>query len=95
MNTNYQAEQFVIKIHYLAEEWRPGDREWNEVKAVVEDAIKVGFVDGLKEALRLMEQDDLDFAPGKILNKIKQLSGDEGTSLDQKPPSDCTCRTDP
>ena len=59
------------------------------------NAYELGFVDGLKEALRLMEQDDLDFGPGKILNKIKQLSGDEGTSLDPQPPSDCTYRTDP
>jgi len=55
-----------------------------------------GFVDGLREALRLMEQEDsIDFGPGKILNKIKQLSGDEGTSSDPEPPSDCTCRTGP
>jgi len=59
-------------------------------------AYQIGFIDGLKEALNLMSQEDsIDFGPGKILNKIKQLSGDEGTSLDQKPPSDCTCRTDP
>jgi len=59
------------------------------------NAYELGFVDGLKEALRLMEQDDLDFAPGKIIGKIAQLTCDEDTSLDPPPPSDCTCRTDP
>ena len=60
------------------------------------NAYERGFLDGLQEALNLMSQEDsIDFGPGKILNKIKQLTGDEDTSLDQKPPSDCTCRTDP
>ena len=60
------------------------------------NAYERGFVDGLKEAYRLLTTDyDIDLGPGKILERIKQLSGDEGTSLDPLPPSDCTCRTDP
>ena len=59
------------------------------------NAYETGFVDGLKEALRLMAQYDLDYAPGRLMELIKQLSGDEDISLSHEPPSDCTCRTDP
>ena len=59
-------------------------------------AYQIGFIDGLQEALNLMSQEEsIDFGPGKILNKIKQLTCGEDTSSDQQPPSDCTCRTDP
>jgi hypothetical protein len=54
------------------------------------NAYERGFVDGLKEAYRLLTTDyEIDLGSGKILNKIKQLSGDEHTSLNsltsQKP----------
>lgn len=60
------------------------------------NAYETGFLDGLKEALRLMEQEwSIDFGPGKILKKIEQLTGVEHTGSTPSQPSFHTSDTDP
>lgn len=38
--------ELALELHELIEGWRPGEREWNEVKAFIDAVRKEAFVDG-------------------------------------------------